>query len=332
MTGGGEMGDVCPVLPPRFSMTFMRRAGECLRAAQLDKEADTAGEDAAVGRTFHEIASTAGLYARYLRVETLSAAVLDDIARRVIRSPEEPDALSEAAWLRVRELVRLFAREHRFPGGAEYEVLSHERLAGRTLSARMDVREIVGDECWIEDYKTGGRLPAAGDPLVTFQGRHYAWHTRRAHPEVEVFHLTENFVRYGRRRTGTLYAGELDEHEEYLVDHIARIVEAYGRGGGLKPRPGSACGTCPDPLGCPLPPWAKAGSIIASDADAVEVFKALLVDGERAAKGKAMIEAWLVASGRRAITTGGREIGFKRGEGDTTSDTTRFGTRKARGT
>ncbi len=322
--------------PPRFSATFLGRAEQCLRSAQLDKEADTAGEPATIGRIVHEIAATAGTYATMQGRERLTVSELEGIARNVLRNPEEvPDALSLVAWRRVLELTRLFAASHRFAPGDMFETLSVHELDGQPLSARLDRVNVDGTLCAIEDYKTGAGLPGRGEPPVTTTLEIYAWHMLQRCPWLEEFALTLHFIPYGVRRTGRMTVDELTgpgSIEEYLSDQIARIRLAYARaaktGEGLKARRGSWCDDCSDRAGCPLPSWAR-GAPIRSHRDAAAALDTII--GNRAdAKGlRTDVQAFIDSQDRGLtyIVSGDMEIGYELGAD---RDSTRFAIRKAR--
>ncbi len=324
------MSATAPPLPERFSATFLGRAEQCLRAAQLDKEADTGEGPATVGRVFHEVASTAGLTAKAWGRETLTAAELDGIARNVLRNPEEQvDALSLTEWRRVLELTRLFADAHRFHADDEYETLSHQVLDGQILSARLDRVCVRGTVCEIEDWKTGGGLPSRGEPPITTTLEIYAWHKLQAMPWLEEFEVTRTFVAYGVRRSGTMMADELTgpgSIEEWLSDQIARIRGAYATGQPLKARRGSWCHTCPDRAGCPLPKWAQAAPI-RSEVDARKALDTIIGDRAEVKDLLPALRAWIDGEGLTHIVSGDMEIGYELG-GD--RDSTRFAVRKAR--
>ncbi len=256
-----------PTLPDRLSMTFIQNAGRCLRMADLDRHVDTSGELATVGRIMHEIAARAGQEASAGLRERLSPERIEAIGGEVLRASSERIApLSEEGWQRVKDLTARFAESHRFPLGTRVEQLFRTRFEGRVFSARIDRYLIDGHTCEVGDYKSGERRPQKSDPPVTFQGKNYAWHLRARFPTVERFVIGEEFLAHGiRRPPATIYADELDEHEDYLADQVARLELAYAQaavnGKGLATQPGSWCDNCPDRTGCPLPPWAQGASI-----------------------------------------------------------------------
>ncbi len=256
-----------PTLPDRLSMTFVQNAGKCLRMADLDRRVDTSGWLAIVGRIMHEIAARAGQEASAGLREQLPPERIEAIGGEVLRASSERIApLSEEGWQRVRDLTARFAESHYFPLGTRVEQDFRTRFEGRVFSARIDVYRVDGPVGYVTDYKSGERRPQQSDPPVTFQGRNYAWHVRAAFPDVERFEVGEEFLAHGiRRPPATILAEELDEHEDYLADQVARLELAYAQaaasGRGLATQPGSWCDNCPDRVGCPLPPWAQGASI-----------------------------------------------------------------------
>jgi hypothetical protein len=280
----------------------------------------------------HEITSTAGTYAGHLGVEHLPATTITQIARNVIRNPEERiDALSRDAWREVMRLTDLFAARHWFPPGAEYERLFTAELGGRTLSARIDLLWIDGATAHITDRKTGGRLPKHSDPKITFQGENYAWQVRESgeFPQVDRYEVSEDFMSYGVCRTGVIYADELDETEAFMLDAIARLEEAYARaaedGRGLKPRRGSWCATCSDSIGCPLPVWATTGGL-STEADAIKSLDAVIDERAKSKRHVANLRSFMDATGLTHLVSGDQEIGHK-AKADGGSE---FAVRKAR--
>lgn len=308
--------------PQRLSMSFLRRSGECLRAADLDRGVNVGGDLPTVGRVFHEVAATAGLIAATRGIERLDRDELRGIAERVLANPDAPDPLSLSAYEQVLALVYRWAGTHRFRRGAQVEINSRELLDGRVLSARIDVLAPDGDTVHIDDYKTGPNLPAS-QPLddltgaVTSvpcppQGRIYAWHAHRIFPEATAFRFAEQYVRYGvTRGPWQLDLDDLRDVEAWLRASIARVDAAYGRGE-LPATAGSWCAMCPDPDGCPLPARARPASKVTSRKAAEEHLAALLVEQSRMERRKQAIRAWLESSGEQAVASGNRQLGFVR--------------------
>lgn len=307
-----------PLAPPdTFSMSRLKASGECMRKAGLDDEANTSGPEAGIGNILHEVAATTGLAATLQGVERLSVEEVMQITRNVIRGSEEKvDALSEAGWRDVHRMAERFARRHWFPLGVECEVPVSRELDGRIVSARIDWRWIDDDECWVQDYKGGGKM-SAREP--TYQAKVYCWQTLGTHPWLRGFWVREWAIAYGEPDWIWIDADDLtmtDDAgtrpiEEYLSDQIARLVKAYADPP-LLPQAGAWCANCLDPSGCPLPEWARPASEMRTEADAIAQVDAAIVLRARAKRATANARAYLDAQERTHVVSIGhdKEYGY----------------------
>lgn len=316
MTGKEDTFVVDPVQPGRYSMSFMRAAQGCLRRAHMEREADTAGVDALVGRVFHEIGSTVGLGCIFRGEKTIDRDEADQIARRVMEQPEENGPLPVEAWEQVLNLVRWWAPRVEFKPGEQFEINSRVPLAGRILSARIDRLWIDGATAEVEDYKTGWGDPATQLP---FQGKVYSWHVLRAHPDVDRVLYREDYVRHGIYSDWwEITRDDADEIERYLIALIRRIDHAYDDGV-LPVTPGSACstpGVCPVAESCPVPAWARPETVIDSHDDAIAEFEQVLVAEAELDQRRRKIRGWLEKSGERAVAVNGVEYGYSTKQGN----------------
>lgn len=303
---------VDPVAPERLSMSFIRASEACLRRAHHEREADRAGGMALTGRAFHEVAATVGMACAMRGGGQPTPEEVERVARRVLANPEESGPFPKAAWDETLSLTARWARAAHFDPDEQFEVLSHQELAGRTLSARLDRLTVRDGVAVVRDYKTGWGKPEdqAGLPL---QGQVYAWHAARLHPDVGRVVYTEDWVRFGIQ-TGPfeLDPSDLERVEAFLLAAIERIDKAYAAGE-LPATPGSACSSptrCPAVASCPVPGWARPETRVESEDDAIGELEQILVDEQRVADRKKAIRCWLEATGRRALVVNGEEIGW----------------------
>ena len=297
-------------------MSFMRAAEGCLRRAHMDRAAGVPSDgDAIVGTLFHDCAATIGFVCsmRGLAMVTPDEAV--EIARKVLRRPEQVGPMSRSAHHDVLELVARWAKSPwtEFRPGELFEVLSERPLAGRPLSARLDRYWLDGPTLEIIDYKSGWGDPPAG---LTMQGEVYAWHGFEREPDIEVVSYAEEHVRFGVRN-GPYELTRDDVYgpggiEQFLIDGIERIEAAYVQGGELPASPGSTCSSpsrCPHAKTCPIPEWARLTTTVESRHQAEIVFASLLVQEQRRAADTLALRGWLTHVGERALQLGGEEIG-----------------------
>ena len=315
---------VDPAAPRRFSMSFLRSAEGCLRRAHLDRAASIPSDgDALVGTLFHECAATIG-FATAMRggsSPTVDEAV--SIARKVLRRPERVGPMPRDAHRTVLELVQRWATRGSmsFRAGEVFEILSTQPLNGRTLSARLDRYWLDGSTLEVIDYKTGWADPAHG---LTMQGEIYAWHGFEREPGLELVVYSEDHVRMGVRAGPFEITREQvygpDGIEQFMLDALARIDDAYARGGDLPPTPGSSCSSpsrCPHAKSCPIPEWARPDTTVESEPAALELFGSLLVQEQRRAADTKALRGWLAHDGRRALALNGEEIGMADKPGQT---------------
>lgn len=293
--------------PRRYSMSFVRRWQQCARLAHLERQANTAGRDAAVGSAFHAVAAAVGL-ACVMKGDTRPVpAEAERIALNVLATPEHalpPDDHDE-----VMSLVRRWAPTVEFHPGEQFEVLYEHMLDGQPLSAKIDRLVVVGDRAIVKDLKSGWGKPAdSNEP--TLQGDVYAWHVLQAHPDVEVVEYVEDWVRFGiQGQPFEYWRDHIHRVEDWLSGRVRAIHAAYTKDS-LPVSPGHHCSQCPDPIGCPLPDWAKQEARVRTQADALEQLEALLVEEKRIAKRKKLIHGYLESTGERAVQVDGAEIGW----------------------
>jgi hypothetical protein len=301
---------VDPVAPPRFSMSFKRAAQGCLRRAHLERQADTAGADALVGRVFHEIAATVGLGCVFRGEVTIDRDDALVIAERVMAEPEEIGPLPIEAFEQVLDLVRWWAPAVEFKPGERFEIDSRQPLAGKILSSRIDRLWIDGPTAEIQDYKTGW-----GDPVtqLPFQGKAYAWHVLTAHPDVDRVLYREDYVRHGICSDWwEVTRDDLPRIETYLRTLVARIDQAYAAGT-LPATPGAGCSTpsvCPVAETCPVPTWARPVTLIDTRDDAIAEFEQVLQAEAALDSRRRKIRGYLEKSGDRAVEVNGVEYGY----------------------
>jgi hypothetical protein len=309
-----------PVRPERYSMSYLRAADGCLRRAHYDREEDTAGVDAIIGRIFHEGAAVTG-FAVTIRGDTRPGpGEVERIFRRVLERPEEHEPLSRHVWTEVMDLAGKWRPV--FREGERFEVSMRHEIRGRILSARIDRLFIDGNHAIVEDYKTGfGSPPQRSEP--TPQGDNYAWHVFMEFPFVDEVTFAQEHVRFGFEPIPFTYTREhsFPAISAWLWDNVGRIDAAYEKGGELPTNPGDACdawGGCPVAADCPVKQWARPGTVIRKHEDALEQFTALLVEEASVAARKKQIRGWVERAGVRAVQLDGQEIGYGTDAGEST--------------
>lgn len=314
---------VDPVRPARYSMSYVRAAGGCLRRAHYERIADVTGEDAIIGRVFHEGAAAVG-FAVTLRGDTRprpGEAVR--VMRHVMARPEEHDPLPRKVWEEVLALADRWERWAEFRPGEQFEISAVHEMRGRPLSARIDRLYIDGREAWVNDYKSGWAEPPS-TPRPTPQGDHYSWHVLQDHPDLDGVWFTADHVRFGPGRPYWYSRDEiLNVVAEHLFDAVGRLDAAYDAGGELPANPGGACHAygrpCPVAKSCPAKTWTRPSTLVETEEEALGQFRGLLVEEASIADRKAGIRGWLERTHTRALALNGTEIGFTPEGGTTTN-------------
>lgn len=296
---------VDPVRPERYSMSFLRAATGCLRRAHYERIQDVAGEDALIGRIFHEIRAAVG-WATVLRGhETPDFMEVERLARRALGRPEEHDPLSRHVRETVLELVGKWMVVARFHPDDQFEVSMRHELRGRIISARIDQYRVDRAEriAYVKDAKTGRAEPPPR-PAPTPQGDVYAWELVQEHPWlVGVWFETEH-PRFNHPPQPFFYdRDEIAKVDAWLYDAVGRIDAAYDTGGELPATPGDVCSLydgCPVADTCPAKAWARPATVIRSHDQALAEFAELLAEERDVEDRKTAIRAWLERETLRA--------------------------------
>lgn len=273
-----------PQAPDRLSMSYLRNAGRCLLMAKADRDAGSAaGEMAAFGRLFHEVAGVCGFVAHMHQADRIDTTHALRIAHKVLADPEENAALPIHHHDELLAMVDRWASTATFDTRADtyaVEVGYRHELpgTGRTLSARVDRLEINDNVAHIVDYKTGPGLPSQETVEEGHQPRQYAWHVWQAHPYVDTFLYDEEYVRRGRSIPVYLELDDVLTFDAYARELVARVDRAYAEGE-FPVTVGSWCTTCPAARDlCPVPATARP-TYIASDEQAAQVAARYIANG-----------------------------------------------------
>lgn len=313
MTAVVETFKVDPVRPSRYSMSFIRSAGECLRRAHHDREGDSSGTDAIIGRVFHEVAAAIGWSCVMRGQATPDYVEAERIARRVMSQPEELNPLSKHVWDEVLSLLGRWVVKAEFRPGEEFELFMAHEVRGRPISSRIDRLYIEGVKAWVKDYKTGHADPPQR-PEPTPQGDIYAWQAMQAHPHLEVVTFEQEHVRFGHAPQPFEYTREaVAEIGEWLFDMVGMLDHAYAQGGELPANPGDACskwGGCAVARDCPAKKWTRPATEITTGDEAIAEFQALIAEGASIDVRKKAIRGYLEREDLRVIQANGQEIGF----------------------
>lgn len=297
-----------PVRPPRYSMSFIRAAGQCLRRAHYEREDDVTGADAIIGHVFHEIAAAVG-WATVLRGQrTPDYVEVERIARRVLSRPEEFDPLSKHVWDEVLFLVGKWMLTAEFEPDEQFELSMRHKIRGRVISARIDRLRIDREArvAHVLDYKSG-RADPPPRPEPTPQGDIYAWEVLQAHPWLVGVWFATAHARFGHAPQWYFYSREeIAQVGEWLFDQVGRIDAAYAAGGELPANPGDACSLydgCPVADTCPVKAWARPATVTRSPEDALAEFAKLMAEEQSIKNRKAAIRSWVEREAILALVT-----------------------------
>lgn len=318
--------------PDRFSMTLLRTAEQrCPLAARMSRDpgGDATGEDAVLGRLFHEAAAAVGFAAIAQDAEQVNVGQAMDVARSALRRPADPEALGWHHYTALLDMVESWATTARFRPDADMQAverLYQTRLAGGQLvSGKLDRLTIVGDTAEVRDYKTGPGFPSEARVVAGPQLRQYALQVMRRHPEVNLVVGVEEYTAHQMELPAgglLIDRAEAERFGQYLDDAATRL-RAMWEQDTFPPRPGSWCAWCPAPDRCPLPKRARPWSITTRE-EAIEQAEAVCAAEAEVKRRRHAIEAAMDANEWEPLPVGDRLMGF------TQKPVTRFNKEAAR--
>lgn len=299
------------VRPSRYSMSFMRAADGCLRRAHHDRVQDVAGDDALIGRYFHEGAAVVGFSVTVRGDTTPRPGEVERTFRHVLANPEEVMPLSRHVWTEVMELAARWEPKAVFTPGEEFELSMRHEIRGRTLSARIDRLLIEGTRATVKDYKTGHAEPPQ-KPEPTPQGDNYAWHLFMEYPWLTEAVFEQEHVRFGHPPQPFTYTREAFELiDAWLFDKVGSLDAAYDRGGELPANPGTACdewGGCPVADKCPVKKWARPATVIRKHEEALAEFIDLMAEEANVTDRREQIRAWFEREALAALVNSDDDV------------------------
>lgn len=297
--------------PKTYSVSFLDSAGKCMLRAKFDKELDTSGPDAILGKYVHEVMATLGLKCIVEGRMHIGVQEALEVAQRVLENPEEPGPLTRDMYDRCMDMVSNWASTHGFPADAdiwqvEYPVRT--QLAEFTLTGRIDEYTIKGTHCKVLDYKSGVYVPDQEEFEKRSQTPAYCWHLLQKFPFLETFECDEHYLRNGQHRTSNLSAEEVRRLGGFLLAKCRRIKRAYETAN-FPATPGSHCSTCKNPQGCPLPEAKRPLSLL-TDEQAADLAATLEVEEARAKESEKRLKGYLEHHPLGYVVYGDRERGF----------------------
>jgi hypothetical protein len=249
---------------------------------------------------------------------------VEQIARRVLRNPERPYALTYHMHNYVIEMARTWAGSISFPTDADFWVIEHpfrlplydhELNVEYIISGRMDQYAIWNDDRHYaaHDWKTGPNLPSRREVEEEHtQLPLYAWAAAQEYPWIETFSNTEYYCRLGVPRRVDLHISDMALIEDWLLGRCRAIREAYLRNRFEATPSERACAYCALPERCPKPEGVRLASRIRSEDDAIEHIEAWLVEDARVAKRRRAVRGFLEVHEYPTIEVGGKDYGFVR--------------------
>jgi PD-(D/E)XK nuclease superfamily len=274
--------------PERYSYSLMERGENCLLAARFSRETQIDGPASALGRLFHEGASSA-LNAHFLgrspKEAYLEAIEMSGVPQTLGQHRAAVDLFD--TWWPGLMLVKS-------PLTWMVEQPYEHTLEGYRLSCRIDLIQLYesgGIVCQIDDHKSGRLLPTQEDFNAKLQTFLYAWHVAQE-IDVDVFDVGEIYARYGVRRSRTFRPDELSI-ERYLVAAARRLEQAWAKDE-FPPTPGAHCAICPSPQRCPM---AEVAPVIEGQDAAMGVLGEIAKTDARSKSLKALLKGWVAENG-----------------------------------
>jgi len=258
----------------------------------VKKVASASGLAAKFGSAFHDYRFR---YYSHLRHQELDSDW--EAAPKIAKSAFHDYDLPLDQWKEFRKLAETFAENRPLPGKMNFEVRFgvNENGVWSTFDKAnyfrgiVDGLEVDGDRGVVTDAKTTMSMD-----LPFTQLRVYAAVLSLRYPEVEVWKLVFDFIRYNRTKSEEVLAANLEDIREHIRMKISRIESAHT----YEPEPGEHCAHCPFLARCDYGKQiAKTIAIPKDEGDAKKMAEDFLFVQAQQAQRKRIIKTFVQAFG-----------------------------------
>lgn len=286
-------------IPARYSLSLIERAENCLLDASLSREFSTSGRPALLGTLTHDVCDVLAQHAMVEDLDRIPPAMAQAIANEYLTDTHDAGPVAQDMHEEVIAMVARWANTMYFWPDADAFLTEQAvmlELDGMTFSGRIDLVQVRGDECRIDDYKTGMNVPNQATFEKKLQTPFYARGIQPLFTDVGRWDVGEVWIRHDwlalPRISQVLGNEDLARLDEKLIRSGRQMARAWDKGV-FKAQPGSHCKDCALPERCPVPAALRPDAAIESDEHVLDAIDWVIATTAQVKKVKKAVRGYL---------------------------------------
>lgn len=285
--------------PARYSLSLIERAENCLLDASLSREFNISGRPALLGSLTHDVCDVIAQHAMVEDLERVDPTDAQAIANEYLTDSHDAGPVAADMHEDVIAMVGRWANTMRFWPDADAFLTEQAvmlELDGMTFSGRIDLVQVRGDECRIDDYKTGMNVPSQSTFEKKLQTPFYARGIQPLFTDVARWDLAEVWIRHdwlaNPRISQVLHNADLAALDKKLIRSGKQLARAWEKGI-FKAQSGSHCKDCTLPERCPIPAALRPDAAIESHEHVLDAIDWIVATSAQLKKVKKAVRGYL---------------------------------------